>query len=80
LDRAVRVPEPVARRVRQPWIRWALWLGLAAAVVSAAYLVLLRRPLTVDVATVEANVPVRVFGLGTVEAQVLSKIGFEVSS
>jgi HlyD family secretion protein len=32
----------------------------------------------VQVATIEENVPVRVFGLGTVEARVLSKIGFEV--
>jgi HlyD family secretion protein len=32
------------------------------------------------VATVEETVPVRVFGLGTVEARVLSKIGFEVGA
>jgi HlyD family secretion protein len=34
----------------------------------------------VEVAVVETNLPVRVFGLGTVEARVLSKIGFEVSA
>jgi HlyD family secretion protein len=32
------------------------------------------------VAEVTANVPIRVFGLGTVEARVLSKVGFEVGA
>src|SRR6185436_9480380 len=34
----------------------------------------------VSVAPVAENVPVRVFGLGTVEARVLSRIGFEVGA
>jgi HlyD family secretion protein len=46
----------------------------------AAYLLYMRRPLTVDVAATETNVAVRVFGLGTVEARVLSKVGFEVGA
>jgi HlyD family secretion protein len=37
------------------------------------------RPLPVQVATVERDVPVKVFGLGTVEARVTSKVGFKVS-
>lgn len=37
------------------------------------------RPLTLPVARVEQDVPVRVFGLGTIEAQVSSRIGFEVA-
>lgn len=39
-----------------------------------------NRPITVQVASLEHNVPVRVFGLGTVEARVLSKVGFEVGA
>jgi HlyD family secretion protein len=37
-----------------------------------------QRPIPVQVAQVEREVPLRVFGLGTVEAQVLSRVGFEV--
>jgi HlyD family secretion protein len=38
------------------------------------------RPITVQVASIENNVPVRVFGLGTVEARIRSEIGFEVGA
>ena len=37
------------------------------------------RPVRVEVASVARDVPVRVFGLGTVEARVTSKVGFKVS-
>jgi HlyD family secretion protein len=37
------------------------------------------RPLPVTVATVERDIPIEVYGLGTVEARVLSQIGFDVS-
>ena len=37
------------------------------------------RPIKVQVAHVERDVPVQVFGLGTVEARVTSKVGFKVS-
>src|SRR5690606_26565343 len=39
-----------------------------------------NRPIQVQVATIKLNVPVRVFGLGTTEARVLSKVGFEVGA
>lgn len=39
-----------------------------------------KRPLTVDIASIENNVQVNVFGLGTVEARILSNIGFNVSN
>ena len=56
-------------------------LGLIpVGVVGLAFAYLSLRPLEVAVAPVEENVPVRVFGLGTVEARVLSKIGFEVGA
>ena len=37
------------------------------------------RPLPVPVAPVAENVPVRVFGLGTIEARVSTRVGFEVA-
>ncbi|MGE5771427.1 MAG: efflux RND transporter periplasmic adaptor subunit [Hyphomicrobiales bacterium] len=48
--------------------------------IAAYFLVYSNRPISVRTASVEHNVPVRVFGLGTVEARVLSKIGFEVGA
>jgi HlyD family secretion protein len=53
---------------------------LPAAVAGLAFAYVSLRPLEVTVAPVLENVPVRVFGLGTVEARVLSKIGFEVGA
>jgi HlyD family secretion protein len=54
-----------------------LVLVVAALGAGAAWLVWLR-PVAVRIAVQETNVPVEVFGLGTVEARVLSRIGFEV--
>lgn len=59
-----------------------LWLGLAAAVglgVAFGAWSLYLRPVKVQVATPQRDVPVQVFGLGTVEARVTSKIGFKVA-
>ena len=57
----------------------ALLVAMAViAVIGIAYVFLTKRPLAVPVAAVERNVPVRVYGLGTVEARIVSKIGFEV--
>lgn len=80
VDPGIVVPGTIALLFKRSWTRWGLWLGLTAIVLTAAYLVYARQPLTVDVAAIEANVPVRVFGLGTVEARVISKIGFEVGA
>ncbi len=55
-------------------------LAAIIAVPLMAWAVFSSRPLTVSVAGVARNVPVRVFGLGTVEARVLSKIGFEIGA
>ncbi|MCL4765682.1 MAG: efflux RND transporter periplasmic adaptor subunit [Hyphomicrobiaceae bacterium] len=57
-----------------------MWGAALAAVLAAGAFLYANRPLEVEVATVETNVPVRVFGLGTVEARILSKIGFEVGA
>lgn len=54
-------------------------LGFGAAGLSV-FAFIFMRPLTVEVARPSENVPVKVFGLGTVEARILSKIGFEVGA
>ncbi|KUO67244.1 MAG: hypothetical protein APF80_07135 [Alphaproteobacteria bacterium BRH_c36] len=53
---------------------------VVGAAIVLAFAVYANRPISVRVASVERNVPVRVFGLGTVEARVLSRIGFEVGA
>lgn len=60
--------------------RIALSAVLILVAMAVAGLVYVRKlsPVTVDVARVERDVEVRVFGLGSVEAQVLSRIGFQV--
>lgn len=50
-----------------------------AALLAAAALFVVKRPLPVHVAILEKNVSIAVFGLGTVEARILSKVGFEVA-
>lgn len=59
-------------------------LGLTAALVVVAgvagWQFVSNRPLPVRVASTEHDVPVRVFGLGTVEARILSRIGFELGA
>jgi HlyD family secretion protein len=60
-------------------LRRLLPVGLVlAAVIAGGWWYTTQRPLAVPVAAVERDVPVRVFGLGTIEAQVLSRVGFEV--
>jgi HlyD family secretion protein len=59
--------------------RYLLIALIAVALTGIGYLVLIKRPLSVDVVEAEHDVPVQVFGLGTVEARILSEVGFEVS-
>tara|TARA_R110002012_G_scaffold252860_1_gene431810 strand:- start:644 stop:1768 length:1125 start_codon:yes stop_codon:yes gene_type:complete len=47
---------------------------------AAVFLFMFFRPLSVEVARPTENVPVKVFGLGTVEARILSKTGFEAGA
>ena len=72
------------------WNRWAgsitpkraVSFLVALAMVSGAGVfawTMFVRPLDVHVARTERNVAVQVFGLGTVEARVTSKVGFKVS-
>lgn len=59
-------------------IRYLLAIAGAAVIAAAIASFLYVRPVAVVIAAPEPEVPVRVFGLGTVEARVLSKAGFEV--
>lgn len=78
--------EPSAARpqgrslLRRPVIRYALAGAGILALVLAAIAIFNNRPIKVEVASLDQNVPVRVFGLGTVEARIMSKIGFEVGA
>ena len=66
--------------LRRPATRYvAVVVGVIAAGI-AAFFIYTNRPITVQVASVEDDIVVRVFGLGTVEARVLSKIGFEIGA
>ena len=58
------------------------WLIGAAALlaVGAAVLFMTERPLTVTVVRPETGVALRIYGLGTVEARVLARVGFEVGA
>jgi HlyD family secretion protein len=53
-------------------------LVLAALALAGFWWFATQRPLEVAVAAVSQDVPVTVFGLGAVEARVLSRVGFEV--
>jgi len=70
------------------WNRWAVtprravWFVAAVAAIVGAAVFGIRtaaQPVSVRIAQIEADVPVQVFGLGTVEARVQSKIGFKVA-
>jgi HlyD family secretion protein len=66
----------VTRRI----IRSLLALLLLVAVGLAFFLFIFMRPLPVEVARPSNHVPVEVFGLGTVEARILSQVGFETGA
>ena len=61
-------------------IRLILWSVIAIAVILLAIFFIKNRPLSVDIATAEQNIEVTVYGLGTVEAKILSPLGFEVGA
>lgn len=63
---------------RRRFLAFLLFL-VSAAGVGAATWAQFFRPLEVAVIAVEHNVPIQVFGLGTVEARVLSRVGLEAS-
>lgn len=66
--------------VRRPVVKLAVLAAAIFVAVATLFLIYSNRPISVRAALIEHNVPVRVFGLGTVEARVLSKVGFEVGA
>lgn len=66
--------------MRKRLFRYFLPLLGAGAIMAAVFLFMFFRPLSVEVARPTENVPVKVFGLGTVEARILSKTGFEAGA
>ena len=80
--RSQQPPGPVGlRKPHHSTRRVLLWVAVLAAVIAAGAgaWALFLRPVDVHVTHVEPNVAVEVFGLGTVEARVMSKVGFKVS-
>jgi len=61
-------------------VKWALGLLIAAVIAAGGAAIAINRPILVEVAKIERDVPVRVFGLGTVEARITSKVGFETAA
>ncbi len=60
--------------------KFALSFAFIAAVVSGIAFFLNNRPYQIAVAVPEKDVAVQVFGLGTIEAQIVSNIGFELGA
>jgi len=59
-------------------VPFAILLALIAVAAFGAWTIFLR-PLPVRIVGASQDVPVQVFGLGTVEARVTSKVGFKIS-
>jgi HlyD family secretion protein len=70
----------IGSRLRRPVVKLVTVTTGIIAAVTVTILIYNNRPITVQVAPIEENVTIRVFGLGTVEARVLSKIGFEIGA
>lgn len=58
---------------------WLVGVAVAALIVGAVVAYTRAQPLAVSVAAIEKDVPIQVFGLGTIEAQTGSRIGFETA-
>ncbi|MCF8477702.1 MAG: efflux RND transporter periplasmic adaptor subunit [Pseudolabrys sp.] len=70
----------LASAARKSWFKTTVAAVVLVGALAAGVFIYTNRPITVRVATIEEKVPIRVFGLGTVEARILSKIGFEVGA
>lgn len=64
----------------KPVLRYGLAVVALGAIAALGVFFVSHKPVEVEVAAIEENVPIRVFGLGSVEARVLSRIGFEVGA
>lgn len=59
--------------------KWVI-LAIATIATTAVTVLIIQRPLSVNVVRPETDVPLRIYGLGSVEARVLSRVGFEVGA
>lgn len=62
------------------WTHTLVVLLIVGTASAAGYSFLTARPVSVTVVQPEKDVAIRVFGLGTVEARIMSKIGFEAGA
>lgn len=60
-------------------IRWSAGLLFALLIVAGSAYWRFMREIPVRTAAPEQNVEVRVFGIGTIEAQIVSKVGFQIA-
>jgi HlyD family secretion protein len=60
-------------------LKWSMVFAAVLIVVGGAYYWRFEREISVRTVATEQNVEVRVFGIGTVEAQVVSKVGFQIA-
>ncbi len=60
-------------------LKSVITLATLVLVAAGAYYWRFEREIVVRVAAPEQNVEVRVFGIGTIEAQVVSKVGFQIA-
>ena len=63
-----------------PSKRTILAIAALGVVATGGWFFLTERPVFVPVVTVAQNTEVRVYGIGTVEARIVSKTGFEVGA
>jgi HlyD family secretion protein len=64
---------------KRAYAKWIIGTAVALAAAGAVTAYTWGRPLTVAVAPIERGIPIQVFGLGTVEAQTIARIGFETA-
>jgi HlyD family secretion protein len=60
-------------------VKFAIAIICVGIILSGLYYSRVKREIAVRIAPVQTDVEVRVFGIGTVEAQVLSKVGFQIA-
>lgn len=60
--------------------RMILGIALVVALGGFGWFFLTERPVNVTVASVQSDVAVRIYGLGTVEARIVSDVGFEAGA
>jgi HlyD family secretion protein len=66
-------------QIKRRNLLWFAALGGVALTIGLVAVYLSARPIQVSVAAIRTDIPIQVFGLGTVEAQTLSRIGFETA-